>query len=254
MEKVFAIGDIHGNYNLLEKILSKWNPKEEQLVFLGDYIDRGPDSLKVIRKVIELSKEYEVITLSGNHEQIFLYWLQNAEKSSDFYFHEKVGGVQTLQSFLPSIENGDTILNMNVNEVVQLVKEQNGNEIDFMKHLRTYYQWGSFLFVHAGIDAHVEDYKETKEENFYWIREEFYSVPHVAKESIVFGHTPTLNLNHDKSNNVWISSCRKKIGIDGGVIYPGGQLHGVILTKDSDELVIYAAKKDEEVFSYRMTF
>lgn len=71
MDKVFAIGDIHGSYQLLDKVLDYWNPNEELLIFLGDYIDRGKDSLQVLRKVIELSKEYKVITLSGNHEQIF---------------------------------------------------------------------------------------------------------------------------------------------------------------------------------------
>ena len=76
MDKVFAIGDIHGSYDLLEKVLDHWSPEEEQLIFLGDYIDRGKDSLKVLNKVMELSKEYHVITLSGNHEQIFLNWLE----------------------------------------------------------------------------------------------------------------------------------------------------------------------------------
>ncbi len=69
----------------------------------------------------------------------------------------------------------------------------------------------------------------------------------------MFGHTPTLNLNEDKGNEVWVSPCRKKIGIDGGVIYESGQLHGIVFTKDSNELTVYAAKRDEDVFSYLVT-
>lgn len=60
MEKVFVIGDIHGSFDLLEKLLTYWNPEEEQLVFLGDYIDRGPDSLKVLKKLLN----YPISTIS----------------------------------------------------------------------------------------------------------------------------------------------------------------------------------------------
>jgi len=103
MDKVFAIGDIHGSYQLLDKVLDYWNPNEELLIFLGDYIDRGKDSLQVLRKVIELSKEYKVITLSGNHEQIFLNWLKKPKVMSEFYFDQKVGGASTIESFFSAM-------------------------------------------------------------------------------------------------------------------------------------------------------
>lgn len=250
MEKVFVIGDIHGNYELLENILTKWNSEEEQLVFLGDYIDRGPDSLKVLRKVMELTKNHGAIAISGNHEQIFLYWLNNPEKSSEFYFHEKVGGIEMIHSLYPDMKENIILSNVNVVELASKVKSEFSSEIDFIKNLKIYHPWNEFLFVHAGIDVHVEDFRQTKAENFYWIREEFHKTPHLANEIVVFGHTPTVNLNEDKNNNVWISPCRKKIGIDGGVIYENGQLHGIVFTKDSNEHTVYAAKRDEDVFSY----
>lgn len=250
MDKVFVVGDIHGNYELLENILTKWNPKEEQLIFLGDYIDRGPDSLKVLQKVIDLTKNFGAIAISGNHEQILLYWLNNTEKSSEFFFHEKVGGTATIHSLFPELKENIIFSDVNVLELASKVKEQFSVEVEFIKNLKVYYEWDSYLFVHAGIDVHVEDFKETKEENFYWIRDEFHSTPHLAKEIVVFGHTPTPNLNKNKSYDVWVSPCHKKIGIDGGVIYENGQLHGVVITKGSNELTVYAAKREEEVFSY----
>ncbi len=250
MEKVFVIGDIHGNYDLFEKILTKWNPEEEQLVLLGDYIDRGPDSLKVLRKIMELTQNHGAIPLSGNHEQILLHWLNNTEKSSEFYFHDKVGGIATIHSFYPEMRENVILSDVNVLELANKVKEQFSPEIEFIKGLKSYYQWSSFLFVHAGIDTHVEDFRHTKDDNFYWIREEFYGSPHLAKEKVVFGHTPTINLNEDKTHQVWISPCRMKIGIDGGVIYESGQLHGIVFEKQSNHLTVYAAKREDEVFSY----
>ncbi len=189
MDKVFAIGDIHGNYQLLEKILTKWNPEEEQLIFLGDYIDRGPDSLKVLRKVMDLTQNHGAIALSGNHEQILLFWLLNTEKSSEFYFNDKVGGIATIHSLYPEMRENIILDNVNVIELANRVKVEFSAEIDFIKRLKSYYQWDSYLFVHAGIDVHVEDFKKTKEENFYWIREDFYgSTTSCEREGCVWTH------------------------------------------------------------------
>lgn len=246
MDKVFAIGDIHGSYQLLDKVLHYWNPEEEQLVFLGDYIDRGKDSLKVLRKVMELSKEHKVITLSGNHEQIFLNWLKKPSEMSEFYFNPKVGGASTIESFYASLPDVDIPEDGNVLQIVETMNTYFAEEIEFLKNLRLYYYWSPYVFVHAGIDAEVEDFLETRAEDYLWIREEFTKVPHKAKEIVVFGHTPSIFLNDDGSSRVWISPCRKKIGIDGGgEIYKDGQIHGVRFYKKSSDIEIYSAGKNE---------
>ncbi|MBB5148517.1 metallophosphoesterase family protein [Ureibacillus thermosphaericus] len=253
MDKVFAIGDIHGSFHLLEKVLQYWKPDEEMLIFLGDYIDRGNDSLKVLRKVMELSKDYKVITLSGNHEQIFLNWLKKPKEMAEFYFHPKVGGASTIQSFYSeySSEHEQTVDEMNVEQIVEFIKTHFEDEIEFIKNLRLYYYWNPFVFVHAGINAKVEDFLETSTDEFLWIREEFTKVPHKAKEYVVFGHTPTLLLNEDGSSKVWISPCRKKIGIDGGGnIYEGGNIHGVRFHKKSTDIEIYSVNERESITNY----
>lgn len=251
MDKVFAIGDIHGSYELLEKLLTKWNPEYEQLVFLGDYIDRGPDSLRVLQKVMELSSSYDVITLSGNHEILFLNWLERPEDYSEFYFNPKVGGAATVESFntLPSLNI--TAESFSVTELTTKIQQDYAKEVDFIKNLRRYYLWDPFLFVHAGIDGTVENFRDTKVDDFYWIREEFFSKPHVAKEIVVFGHTPTVLINEDKSTQVWISPCRKKIGIDGGgALYERGNLHGVVFTKGENKLTIHSVGLSTELNTY----
>lgn len=250
MDKVFAIGDIHGSYKLLEKLLPFWNREEEQLVFLGDYIDRGSENLEVIQKVMELSKEYGAITLSGNHEQIFLNWLKNPEKISEFYFNPKVGGATTVQSLLSTPSFETVLSNFSVSEMAEQIQKQHRGVIDFMKRLNRFYHWNHYLFVHAGIDANVENFKDSKIDDFLWIRDEFTSIPHKSKEVVVFGHTPTIFLNDNQTSNVWISPCRKKVGIDGGgAIYEGGRIHGVVFSKASNQIVIYTTGVNEEVTS-----
>ncbi|MED3661423.1 metallophosphoesterase family protein [Ureibacillus sp. FSL K6-8385] len=253
MDKVFAIGDIHGSYHLLDKILNYWNPEEELLVFLGDYIDRGRDSLRVLRKVMELSEKHKVVTLSGNHEQIFMNWLKKPKEMSDFYFDPKVGGVSTVQSFFSALDQKLSPEDLSGEQIVEIIKEQFPDEVEFIKNLRLYYYWKPYLFVHAGINPDVEDFLETSSDEFLWIREEFSKVPHRAKEIVVFGHTPTIFLNEDGSSKVWISPCRKKIGIDGGgEIYPDGKIHGVRFYKNSSRIDIYSAN-DKEISTSHFT-
>mgnify|MGYP001256860423 CR=1 FL=1 len=250
MDKVFAIGDIHGSYHLLNKILNYWNPEEELLVFLGDYIDRGNKSLQVLRKVMELSEAHKVITLSGNHEQLFLNWLKKPKVMTDFYFDPKVGGLSTIQSFLSALPQQLSLDNLSAEEIADIIKINFAEELEFLKNLRLYYYWKPYVFVHAGINAEVEDFLETGADDFLWIREEFTKVPHKAEEIIVFGHTPTIFLNEDGSSNVWVSPCRKKIGIDGGGdIYKGGKIHGVRLHKHSPQVEVYSANGEEIVTS-----
>ncbi|RUL50508.1 serine/threonine protein phosphatase [Lysinibacillus antri] len=247
VEKVFAIGDIHGNYELLEQLLQFWNPDEEQLVFLGDYIDRGPDSLKVLQTIMDLSEQYEIITLAGNHEQIFLSWLDKPEEVSEFYFNPKIGGADTVKSLYDVPHFSIVVDNFSVIEIAEAIRKKQSAVIKFLKQLRTFYQWDSYLFVHAGIDATVENFKETNKEDYFWIREDFFATPHLAKEIVVFGHTPTPLLNEDRSSNVWVSPCRKKIGIDGGgAIYEAGQLHGLLFSSQSKEIKIYSVAKNTD--------
>lgn len=235
------IGDIHGCYNLLTSILTKWNPVEEQLVILGDYIDRGPDSLKVIQKIMQLSRDYDVVTLSGNHERLLLSWLEKPEELSEYYFNPKVGGAATVQSFYNDPTFNIATTTLSVKEMVGKIQKDHSKIVEFLKSLRRFYLWEPFLFVHAGISSAVENFRDTKEEDFYWIREEFYNVPHKAKEIVVFGHTPTVLLNENKSSDIWISSCQKKLGIDGGgAIFERGQLHGVVFSKGSNEITIHS--------------
>ncbi|MEK4230534.1 metallophosphoesterase [Solibacillus sp. FSL H8-0538] len=233
MEKVFAIGDIHGNFELLEKLLLKWNPCEEQLVFVGDYIDRGPQSLDVLRKVKELTETHAAVALLGNHEQMFLQWLKHPELEANSFFN--VGGAATIQSFsivdLPK-HSTDTV-------IAQMMKERHTDLLSFIENCPFYYSWEGFVFVHAGIDPYVEDFSLSSEEDFLWIRDEFTKFPHMAKETIVFGHTPTIYLNEEASSQIWISPCSKKIGIDGGSLYENGRLNGVVFEKGSNEMIVH---------------
>lgn len=93
MTDYFVIGDVHGKYDMLNDLLQKWDG-HSQLVFLGDLIDRGENSRAVLEKVRDLVNQQGSICLSGNHEFMFLTWLDNPAKSYDHY--RRNGGDTTI--------------------------------------------------------------------------------------------------------------------------------------------------------------
>ncbi|MEH7524970.1 metallophosphoesterase family protein, partial [Bacillus sp. JJ1503] len=100
MKRTLVISDIHGCHDEFVKLLdiTKYNPTEDQLILLGDYIDRGKDSKKVIDKVMELVSN-GAIALRGNHDDWLLCFLSDPEKTAS-YLAEGVGGFNTLISYL----------------------------------------------------------------------------------------------------------------------------------------------------------
>ncbi|WP_078392581.1 metallophosphoesterase family protein [Shouchella patagoniensis] len=213
MDKVFVIGDIHGCYNELVKLLSYWKKESEQLVFLGDYIDRGPDSLAVVQLVQSLVHNDQAIALKGNHEDMFLDWLK--ETNSERFLRN--GGSETICSFLGTAKEKDAR---------RAIMEASPNEILFLSVLPLYHEWGHFLFVHAGVDLTLNNWKESSKKDLLWIRDPFHVGENQTGKRIIFGHTPVQMLHPDDRAEPWYSPCGTKIGIDGGLVF-GGSLHGV---------------------------
>ena len=103
MGRFIAITDIHGELTKLENVLSKIELRnDDTFVFMGDYIDRGPDSKGVVEKVIEISKLFKTITLIGSHEYALLH-----AKTDDYYNYLfwNYGGPATVKSYGGKFEN-----------------------------------------------------------------------------------------------------------------------------------------------------
>lgn len=256
MEQIFAIGDIHGEFKRLESLLESWKPDTQLLIFTGDYVDRGPQSRQVIERVRSLCERYGAIAIGGNHEELFLEWLDNPEdtwfsrwveneslvneydqiRSSGSVAYFSGGGDKTIDSFydircayryLPS-------------KHAKHIQEHFPDDVAFLRSLPSYYEWGRYVFVHAGVDLFEKDWKNTKENDFKWIRKIFHFSRNETGKRFVFGHEPTQHLNKNGSNDIWLSPCRTKIGIDGSAVF-GGPLHGLVITENQpDTLECYS--------------
>ena len=167
MPRYIAITDIHGEKRKLDSVLSQIEMRPDDVfVFLGDYIDRGPDSRGVVDRIIELGETHECVYLMGSHE----YALLHAKKDDYYQFlFDNYGGSATVRSY-GSFDN---------------IFRVHG---DFFRSLKFYYLTDNYLFVHAGINP---DYplEEQDETDLVYIRNKFIYSKHGLPQKIIFGHT-----------------------------------------------------------------
>ncbi len=219
---MLAISDIHGELDKFERLLNvvQYDNEQDQLLLLGDYVDRGPKSRAVLDKVIQLTSE-GAITLLGNHDKMMIDAFENPEDP----FHLKRwyynGGIKTLKNYGYEIENDDAKYWYNTEKIPEplVLNEQIRPHIAFLKTLPFYYETDTHIFVHAGV--HPDTALElTDSHTLVWIREEFHK-GYNGEKTVIFGHTPTKHLH--KKPEVYIGE-NNIIGIDGGCAY-GGRLY-----------------------------
>ncbi|WP_448375069.1 metallophosphoesterase family protein [Fervidobacterium sp.] len=190
---LWAIGDIHGCLRSLESLINKVSPgPEDKLIFLGDYIDRGPDSKGVVDFLLLLSKQTQCVFLRGNHEQMLIDVIDNKD---DIFLWNMNGAQATLRSYGNLIE-----------------LETNEEHMKFFRNTKYYHIEGNYLFVHGGVRPNIPLENQEKRD-IIWIREEFITKKHNLGYIVVFGHTPFENVYFGED----------KIGIDTGCVY-GGKL------------------------------
>lgn len=226
MERILAISDIHGCYNHLVKLLLKvdYNPDKDQLILLGDYVDRGTRNLATLNFVKDLVEKYGAIALRGNHDQMLLDWLESPSEHSFTYFMN--GGLDTIKEFVVN-PNDIACLDTYIDWSVQ-IKEKYKDIIEFLNSLPYYYETDKYIFVHAGINPFLKDWRNTTKDEFIWIRDEFLDNDHNSEKTVIHGHTPTKYL-HDSAD---ICFGNKKIGIDGACAY-GYQLNCLEIVDDT---------------------
>jgi serine/threonine protein phosphatase 1 len=199
--RTYVIGDIHGCPEELTRLVDKLplNPAD-RLVFLGDYVDRGPDSNGVISYLIELQRtcSAELIFLKGNHEDMFLSYMGFPGKYGDMFLYN--GGGATLISYGAGPNNQGSA------DILLVIPPAH---IKFLKDLQPYYIVDRFLCVHAGINPR-KSFEMQEEEEMLWIRDEFILNPHDLPYTVVFGHTPQEQV---------LFHLPYKVGLDTGLVY-----------------------------------
>ncbi|MFZ0426179.1 MAG: metallophosphoesterase family protein [Xanthobacteraceae bacterium] len=191
--RIYAIGDIHGRVDLLNALFQridanvKANPIKHALhVFLGDYIDRGPNSYEVIDALIARKSEHAMIFLKGNHESYAAQFLEDPAVLPEW---TSVGGLNTLLSYgvtPPSRDNPRP-----AEDVARAFREALPEDhLQFLQSLALSFTCGDYFFVHAGVQPGIPLNKQ-REQDLLWIREDFLLHEEDFGKIIVHGHTPS---------------------------------------------------------------
>jgi serine/threonine protein phosphatase 1 len=220
---LYAVGDIHGESEALDALLGKLPLVDgDRLVFLGDYIDRGPDSKGVVDRLLVVAKQWPCVFLLGNHESMFLDflgWRSPSYFGGDAFLAN--GGGRTLASY------GYFSSDAPSPKRFRLPKDHQ----TFYRALRLWHVEGDYAFVHAGLGREQLllgdlDYalRRARPEDLLWNRTTG-DLPHAFGTTLVYGHTPQPDFGVR-----WNTPF--SIGIDTGAVY-GGRLTALRLPDET---------------------
>ena len=224
MSRIFCVGDIHGCPNTLEDLLTKKIGllKTDKIVFLGDYIDRGPDSKGVVDLIMDLyKKDYDVTCLLGNHEEMFIE-SDNDDEIFAFWV-KRCGGLKTLSSFN-----------------VASFEELNQNYKYFFKTLLHYKIINKkYIAVHGGINFKNPDIFQDKYA-LLWERDTIIDYDLLMDRFIIHGHTAqTVEQTIEQLNQVEINRI---VNIDNGCVYKNAEEYGMLTALELNSWKIYSSR------------
>src|ERR1043165_1899630 len=191
---VYAVGDIHGHVKLLRQLVGTIDTEARGreaahrfLLFVGDYVDRGPDSRGVIEYVAAGISGFETICLKGNHEEVMLDFIQKPDLWDNW---RRFGGIETLASYGVDKRLLEAAAASPFDVRDAFVEALPPHHYEFLRSLRRSYECGDYYFVHAGLRPGVRLDRQTEADQL-WIREPFLNAGDAFDgRVIVHGHTP----------------------------------------------------------------
>jgi serine/threonine protein phosphatase 1 len=237
-DRIYAIGDIHGRYDLFRALLNKIEAhaatlppgKATHVILVGDLIDRGPDSAKVLKLVYNIQKQTRNMTaLLGNHEELMVRALSGEPGMLNAWI--KLGGGPTLRSFGLEVPKGTYDLREFTQQVAQAVPRE---WVNWLQSMPLSARSGDYFFCHAGVRPGVAIKKQSRND-LLWIREEFLSNEDDHGVVVVHGHSV--------SSEVELRSNR--IGIDTGA-YKTNMLTALYLEGTERDIISCSFAAGEE--------
>lgn len=192
-ERIYAIGDIHGRLDLLDALMAMIHadnaargPSQDRLIFLGDLIDRGPDSKAVVERLMEVKASHpRTHILLGNHEEVFLQALRG-DSVGALRYALRIGADTTIQSYGVT---GAEYLGADADQLLALAQARVPQaHLDFMADFEDMVFAGDYVFVHAGVRPE-KPLNRQKVSDLRWIRDDFLDYRGKLDKIVVHGHS-----------------------------------------------------------------
>ena len=211
---LYAVGDIHGHLDKLDRaleLIGRDGGASAEVIFVGDYVDRGPDTRGVIQRLVDGKAAGRPWTfLKGNHDRLMEWFFEDVPRHDPHlimghhWLHEQIGGEATLASYDVEVPK-----QARMGELSRAARPKIPTEhLAFLRDLEVSRQVGDLLFVHAGIRPGVPLADQT-EEDMIWIRGEFLSSTVTHPHLVVHGHSPIQFPRHHGN----------RVPIDGGAAF-----------------------------------
>ncbi len=242
--KTYAISDIHGFYDEMIESLNRTEfPKMSKCIFLGDYVDYGLESGKVVKYLFDLQEKHgnhKVIVLKGNHEEMLIDWYKKGR--GDWFIADSDAGLRTFYSFISdeAKEEFDAFA-MNASGIEisekarELLKRECHELMIWLDSLPLYYKTKKQIYVHAGIDEEAEDLWEvgTSKDIFLW---KYPPTKGAFLLTIISGHIGTCSeyLSGDSDYHDIFFDNESHYFIDGSV-YRSGRIPVLVYDDDTDK-------------------
>ena len=213
--RAYAIGDVHGRLDLMLDLLARIEeddrsrgPAKTYLIFLGDLVDRGPDSRGVIDYLINNPPPFHrTVYLKGNHEEFFHGVLEGDDSIVQRWM--TYGGAECAESY--GVSTG-WALNASQAEITErLIKEVPRSHVDFLANMADTFRFGDYLFVHAGVRPGVELEKQVSRD-LRWIREGFLDDQTDHGLMIIHGHT-IVDAPEERPNRIGVDTGAYRTGL-----------------------------------------
>jgi serine/threonine protein phosphatase 1 len=189
--RIYAIGDVHGRHDLLSDLARRIEadlaaqPMKAVAVFVGDYVDRGPHSAAVLERLSGGWFPTPVIALRGNHEEMFLRFLEDPATLSEW---RRNGGLETWRSYGVNVVTG-----MRGEAFAEarrtLLAALPPSHLQFLRETRLSVSYGDYFFCHAGVRPGVA-LESQRADDLMWIRDGFLRFERPFGKVVVHGHTP----------------------------------------------------------------
>jgi serine/threonine protein phosphatase 1 len=194
-KRILAIGDIHGCSVAFDALLDAVNPGPDDLmILLGDYIDRGPDSKKVVEHIIALQKDLDIVCLAGNHEEMVLKWRNKNHEATLTWWAN--GGLATLRSYCRGDETWllemfrKSFFSRETDDyhaaACGMIPEAHWN---FFKNCLDWYETEAHIFVHGQVNPLLEMVEQSPHV-LHWVRFHATAKPHKSGKKVICANTP----------------------------------------------------------------